>query len=273
MHQWHFCINVWQCFANMCKTFTCFAGYRWNTDITPTMTSMPPVPAFRQNTARSRFSTCPTCAATQLHSYQEKTEATQTRWCLVLSSWFYASFTDLVPTRKTGGCQVMSLLLTSHIISMAHSSLCTVQRVFYRSASAVMIQLDVCFAAKSCDIKEESSCSMMWHLFILYLEETCLKWHTNQDYTINRCTHMNDRRQAATQATENIACKKKVSKEAQTCVCLHTCLYVWMCIFIQCMCHMRLRIVVITWCFMPSQPLRQRRKEGKRGLSQSMCLM
>ena len=100
-----------------------------------------------------------------------------------------------------------------------------------------MIQLDVCFAAKSCDIKEESSCSMMWHLFILYLEETCLKWHTNQDYTINRCTHMNDRRQAATQATENIACKKKVSKEAQKCVCLHTCLYVWMCIFIQRMSH------------------------------------
>ena len=37
---------------------------------------------------------------------------------------------------------------------------------------------------------------------------------------------MNDKRQAATQATENIACKKKVSKEAQKCVCLHTCLYV-----------------------------------------------
>lgn len=92
MHQWHFCINVWQCFANMCKTFTCFAGYRWNTDITPTMTSMTPVPAFRQNTARSRFSTCPTCAATQLHSYQEKTEATQTRWCLVLSSSFLCKF-------------------------------------------------------------------------------------------------------------------------------------------------------------------------------------
>ena len=100
LHQWHFCINLWQCFANMCKTFTCFAGYRWNTDITPTKTSMKPVPAFRQNTALSRFSACPTCAATQLHSYQEKTEATQTQWCLVLSSWFYASFTDVVPTKK-----------------------------------------------------------------------------------------------------------------------------------------------------------------------------